>query len=396
MKVGNMLLLTNGQVRLLFIAQALYWVCSMVGITLTSLVGVQLAPYAGLATLPLGLLVLGNLGGVQPISIYMQRHGRRAGLMIGAFCGVIGALVASLGVWWGSFTVFCIGAVPIGIYQASARYYRYVALEAVENQHKGRAAAYVTGGGVLAALIAPELAVWARDALVIPFLGAYLVMVVMAVLAIILLAAVQPGEIPARIPNGAAVMRDLLLRPKIFSAVAIAAIGQGVMVLIMTATPLAMKFCGFDVAQSSEVIRWHFIGMFLPAFVAGPLIDTLGAKKVAAFGSVILMISAVVALAGLDQSHFLISSLLLGTGWNLMLLAGTTLLGEGHSPAERGHAQAVMELANGVLGAVASFAAGMLIVNAGWESVNIGLVPVVLVGLGIMVFCTRPARQTSS
>ncbi|AUG52778.1 MFS transporter [Thalassospira marina] len=390
-----MLLLTNGQVRLLFIAQALYWVCSMVGITLTSLVGVQLAPYAGLATLPLGLLVLGNLGGVQPISIYMQRHGRRAGLMAGALCGVIGALVASAGVWMGSFTVFCIGAVPIGIYQASARYYRYVALEAVESHHKGRAAAYVTGGGVLAALVAPELAVWARDALVIPFLGAYLVMVTMSVLAIVLLARVKPGDIPPRLPNGGAIMRELLLRPKIFAAVAISAIGQGVMVLIMTATPLAMKFCGFDIIQSSEVIRWHFIGMFLPAFVAGPLIDRLGAKKVATFGSVILLISGIVALGGIDQSHFLISSLLLGLGWNLMLLAGTTLLGEGHDASERGHAQAVMELANGFLGAAASFAAGMLIVNAGWDAVNIGLMPAVLVGLVILVLCGRPARVTS-
>ena len=208
--------------------------------------------------------------------------------------------------------------------------------------------------------------------------------------------AVKPGEIPARIPNGGAIMRELFMRPKIFSAVAIAGIGQGVMVLIMTATPLAMQFCGFNIAQSSEVIRWHFIGMFLPAFIAGPLIDHLGARKVAAFGAVILIISAFIAIAGLDESHFLFSSFLLGMGWNLMLLAGTTLLGEGHSPDERGHAQAVMELVNGALGAVASFAAGMLIVNAGWQSVNIGMVPAVLVALGIMFVCGRSRRQTSS
>ncbi|MEQ5774322.1 MFS transporter [Thalassospira sp. NFXS8] len=384
-----MLLLTNGQVRLLFIAQALYWLCSMVGITLTSLVGVQLAPYAGLATLPLGLLVLGNLGGVHPLSLFMQRRGRRAGLMAGAWFGVAGAAIASFGVYVGDFTIFCLGALPIGIYQASARYYRYVALEAVENAHKGRAAAYVTGGGVLAALVAPELAVWSRDALVVPFLGAYLAMIVMALLAILLLTGVQQGEIPARIPNGGQVMRDLLLRPKIFAAVSISAIGQGVMVLVMTATPLAMKFCGFDVAQSSEVIRWHFIGMFLPAFVAGPLIDRFGARKIAGIGSVILLASALAALLGIGFGHFLFSSLLLGLGWNLMLLAGTTLLGEGHTAAERGHAQALMELANGIFGAMASFAAGALIVGAGWDAVNIGMMPVVLVGLAILLVSGR-------
>ena len=380
-----MLLLTNGQVRLLFIAQALYWLCSMVGITLTSLVGVQLAPYASLATLPLGLLVLGNLGGVQPLSIFMQRRGRRAGLMVGAWFGVAGAVIASLGVYLGDFAVFCIGAVPIGIYQASARYYRYVALEAVEAAHRGRAAAYVTGGGVLAALVAPELAVWSRDALVVPFLGAYLAMIVMAVGAIILLFGVAQGDIPARIPNGGQVMRDLCMRPKIFAAVSISAIGQGVMVLVMTATPLAMKFCGFDVSQSSEVIRWHFIGMFLPAFIAGPLIDRFGPRNIAFIGGVILLTSAGAALMGLGFGHFLVSSLLLGLGWNLMLLAGTTLLGEGHTLAERGHAQALMELANGVLGAIASFAAGVLIVGAGWNAVNVGMMPVVGVGLIILL-----------
>lgn len=133
------MLLRNPTLLLLFCGQALYWSCSLIGITLTALVGVQLAPLNSLATLPLALLVLGNLLAVQPLSHFMQRHGRRPGLMLGAGGGVLGGLVCAAGVWTGDFLWFCLGALGIGVYQASAMYYRFAALEAVDAGRKGRA-----------------------------------------------------------------------------------------------------------------------------------------------------------------------------------------------------------------------------------------------------------------
>ncbi len=116
------MLLANPAIRLLFVAQALYWSCAMIGITLTALVGLQLAPTNSLATLPLALLVLGNLISVQPLSLYMQRHGRRAGFMLGAACGIGGGLLSALAIAQSSFVLVCLGALPIGCYQASAMY----------------------------------------------------------------------------------------------------------------------------------------------------------------------------------------------------------------------------------------------------------------------------------
>ena len=376
-----MLLLRNASVRLLFAGQALYWSCSLIGITLTSLVGLQLAPSNVLATLPLALLVLGNLLAVQPLSLFMQRHGRRPGLMLGAACGVIGGLLSALGVWVGDFTVFCLGALPIGAYQASAMYYRFAALEAVDETQKGRATAYVVGGGVLAALLAPSLALWSRGALGTPYLGAYLAIAALAAVGLLLLSRLQEGAAPAPGKAGFAAMRELLARPVVRAAVATTAIGHGLMVLVMNATPLAMSFCGFDVAVSAGVIQWHMLGMFLPAFVAGPLVDRLGSRRVAVLGGSILLASAGVALAGLSQGHFLVSSFLLGLGWNLALIAGTTLLAEGHSASERGQAQGVMELVNGSTAACASFASGALITGLGWTAINIGVLPLVGVAL---------------
>lgn len=376
-----MLLLNNPTLLRLFLAQALYWSCTLIGVTLTALVGLQIAPINALATLPLALLVLGYLLSTQPLSTFMQRRGRRAGLLLGATAGIGGGLLSALGVWLADFWLFCLGALPLGVYQASAMYYRFAALEAVDEAHKGRATAWVIGGGLLAALLAPELTLWARNALATPFVGAYLALAALAALALPLLAGLRQGALPPASRSGLANMRHLLSRPVVRAAIATTAIGHGLMILVMNATPLAMSFCGLPLEAGAEVIRWHMVGMFLPAFVAGPLVDRLGARRVALLGIGLLVASAIIALSGQLQMHFLVSSLLLGMGWNLMLVAGTTLLGEGHAPEERGQAQGLMELGNGAVATCASFASGALISGLGWNPLNLAMLPLLAVAL---------------
>ncbi|MFC4861192.1 MFS transporter [Pseudomonas sp. MAHUQ-62] len=375
------MLLNNPTLRVLFAGQALYWSCSMIGITLTSLAGLQLAPLNALATLPLTLLILGNLLAVQPLSLFMQRHGRRSGLMLGASCGVLGGMLSAVGVWLWDFVLFCLGALAIGGYQASAMYYRFAALEAVGDAQKGRATSYVIGGGVCAALFAPNLSLWSRDALDAPFVGAYLLIAALALIALLLMSRLREGEAPHPPRAGWSQARVLLSRPLVRAALATTAVGHGLMMLVMNATPLAMNFCGLPLESAAEVIRWHMLGMFLPAFIAGPLVDRLGSRRIAVLGSLILLGSAAIALTGLQQSHFLASSFLLGIGWNLMLVAGTTLLGEGHNANERGQAQGLMELGNGLVAACASFTSGALISGIGWNAVNLGMLPLLVVAL---------------
>ncbi|WP_376784829.1 MFS transporter, partial [Pseudomonas nitroreducens] len=99
------------------------------------------------------------------------------------------------------------------------------------------------------------------------------------------------------------------------------------------------------------------------------------------------------ALSGQSVAQFLISSLLLGMGWNLMLVAGTTLLAVGHSPQERGHAQGLMELGNGSLAALMSFSSGALITSVGWSAVNLLVWPVLLVALVMLWSGRRQVAQ---
>lgn len=373
------LLFSNAQVLRLFIAQALYWSCSMTGIIFTSIVGLRLAPTPSLATLPLALLMLGGLLALQPIAWLMQRRGRRAGFLIGALAGVLGGLTSALSLWLDSFTLLCLGALPIGAYQASAMYYRFAALEAVSEAFRGRATACVIGGGVVAALVAPSLGGAARDVLSVPFAGVYLLIAVLAALGIVVLAGL-PSKVETattQTPPSSVSWRELLTRPTVRAAVLTTAAGHGLMILVMNATPLAMHGEGLSLHASGQVIQWHMLGMFLPAFIAGPLVDRLGSRLVACIGGGLLVASAVVALLGISHLHFLISSCLLGIGWNLMLVAGTTQLGQGHAANERARAQGLMELSNGSVAAVMSFASGALIAQAGWTAVNIGLLPIV-------------------
>ena len=390
------MLLSNPSIRLLFTGQALYWSCALIGITLTSLVGLQLAPLNILATLPLALLVVGNLLAVQPLSLFMQRRGRRAGLMLGAGGGVLGGLLSALGVWLGDFLLFCLGSLAIGTYQASAMYYRFAALESVSEQQKGRATAYVIGGGLCAALFAPSLALWSRNALDTPFVGAYLAIAVLALIGLLLMARLREGAAPRPGSGGLAMIRLLLARPAIRTAMTITAIGHGLMILVMNATPLAMSFCGFGVEVGAEVIRWHLVGMFLPAFAAGPLVDRLGSRRVALIGIALLIASAAIALSGIAQAHFLVSSFLLGAGWNLMLVAGTTLLAEGHEAEEKGHAQGLMELGNGSVAAVMSLASGAMITSIGWGPVNAGMLPLLALALAVVLLGARRLAPQAS
>lgn len=384
-----MLLLRNASVRLLFVGQALYWGCSIIGITLTSIVGARLAPAPVLATLPLALLVLGNLISVQPLSLFMQRRGRRAGLQVGALCGVVGGLVSMAGVQWGSFAVFCAGTLAVGAYQASSGYYTYAAIEAVDPAQKGRAAACVVAGGLCAAVFAPPLALWSRNLLATPLTGAYLAIAMLAALGWVVMARLREGAAPKPAAGGIAVMRALLTRPGLRAAVVMTAIGHGLMILVMNATPLAMEVCGFSAASAAQVIQWHVIGMFLPALFSGTLVDRFGSRPIATAGAGCLAASAAVALSGVSFTDFLASSFLLGTGWNLMVIAGTTLLAESHAPEERGQAQALMQLANGIVAALMSFASGALLTGVGWTAINAVMLPMLAVAAALLFMRAR-------
>lgn len=387
----------NLTIRRLFLAQALFWSCAVLCVLVAPLVGLKLAPVAELASLPLALYVLGNLITLQPLARIMQRRGRRVGFLLGACAGVMGGLGSAAALWLDSFPLFCLGAIPIGAYQASAMYYRFAALEAVDGVFKGRATAAVIGAGVVAAVLAPSLASLGRDLLIVPFSGTYLLLAAMAAIAALILCTLHASRAQSvhTTTSASTPWRALLTRPAIQTAILTTATGHGLMTLVMNATPLAMHAEGLDLNASGTVIQWHMLGMFLPAFAAGSLVDRYGARAIACVGMAMLVASALIALHGLSHMHFMGSSFLLGAGWNFMLVAGTTQLAVGHSPHERASAQGLMELSNGGIAAIMSFTSGALIAQAGWAAVNTLVLPALSIAFLVQIFrpyCQRTER----
>lgn len=390
LKVLMMLLLSNPTIRLLFVAQVLYMSCIIIGFTLLSLIGLQLSPFAGAATAPLALMLLATLLVVQPLSRFMQGRGRRAGLLAGAVSGTVGSLVIFAGVMLASFWLVCLGSALIGPFAASSNFFRFTAQDAVGLGDKGKAASYVLGGGVVAALIGPSLGLWSRNTLPVPFAGSFLMMAFLAFLVLVALLWLKTPASAGVATRQPGLTGALLKRPLVRAAMAITAAGHGIMVLVMNATPLAMQFCSFGVDDTATVIQWHVLGMFLPGFLSGPLVDRFGSRRVALAGVALLLISMGLALSGVGFLNFLTASVLLGAGWNLMMVAGTTLLGEAHAPEERGAAQGLMELGNGSVGAFGALASGALLTGTGWGAVNLGIVPVLAVSLLILAAASLP------
>ena len=355
---------------------------TIIGVTLSSLIGLQLAPQASLATVPITLLTIGNILTTLPLSMIMQRYGRKLGFSLGAIASVIGGSIACYGMIIQSFWLFCFANMLLGIAQGSAMYYRLAATDGVDPANQGKAIAWVMAGGIAAAIIAPSLSLWAKD-LLLPtlFAGAYAVVAVLGVMTLLLCLNLKPTKNTTHDKNTAS-GRDtkIIIRQPIFiTAIINVACSHGVMILIMVSTPLAINACGFSVDDSAHVIQWHVLGMFIPSFFSGRLVDRFGADTIALAGMAVLVIAIAIALSGITLPHFYGSLLLLGIGWNFMYTAGSALLTQSHNANERGKTQGIAELIISVVAAIAALGSGILLNIAGWSVVNLIAIPLLLI-----------------
>jgi MFS family permease len=386
-------------VLLLACAQTMVQSGSVLAITIAALVGSMLAPDRSLATLPVSAMILGTVAAAIPAAMLMRRIGRRAGFLAGAGIGLAAALTAALGVRLSSFALFVAGHALFGAYQAFANYYRFAAGEAAAPDFKSRAISWVIAGGVVAALLGPQLAYWTRDLEPThPFLGSYLAQGGLALLALVSLAGLRmPAPAAAVVDAPQRSRTELFMQPAFVVAVLGAAVGYAVMLLVMTATPVAMVGCGYAVGDAVRVIQWHVLAMFAPSFFTGALIARFGAPQVMAAGFCLLIGHVAIALSGETVSHFGAGLVLLGVGWNFSFVGGTTLLTTAYRESERMRAQAINDFVVFGTVAVASLSSGWLYHRFGWQVLNLAALPVIgfalLATLALMrQSCVKQAR----
>ena len=345
------------------------------------------------ATLPISFIVFGAMTTAPWLSQVMQNYGRRIGFLIGAIAGVIGATICAIGIYKGIFSILLIGSYLTGIYQSSLGFYRFAATDTASDSFKAKAISYTMAGGLLSAIIGPQLVKVTSDFYTVPFLGVYVTVIFINIIGAFLFLFLDI-PVPKRIKATEKPSRtrfQILKTPRILISIIIAMVSYALMTLVMTSTPLAVVGCGYSQNNAADVVSAHVVAMFLPSFFTGHLINRFGVTKIISIGLVLLTAAGLVNLSGMALGNFFVGLILIGVGWNFGFIGATTMLATSHSPSERGKVQGLNDLFVYGFVTFASIASGALMncsgatTTDGWNSVNLAMIPFIILA-GISLF----------
>ena len=364
------------------------------------LVGQMSSPIACLATLPITAMTLGSMLSAGPLAGLMQRRGRKTGFLLAAASGCAGALVSAAGVATGSFATICAGGLLSGVYMAGNGLFRFAATDTAPPAFQPKAISLVLAGGLVAAILGPQLVTLTADAFVIPFLGAYLAAAGLNLAAgwLFLLLDIPRPPAPAEGAPRGRTRIELLTTPRIAVAVICAMVAYALMNLMMTSTPLAVVGCGFGTEAAANVVSAHVLAMYVPSFFTGHLIARAGATRITGLGLAILAAAGVAGLSGVALPNFFAALVLLGIGWNFAFIGATSMLAAAHTPEERGRMQGTNDALVFGCVTVASLASGGLMncagatPVAGWTAVNLAMIPFLTLAGGALVWLTIRRR----
>jgi len=369
-------------IPILALCQALFMSGTSLMVATTALVGFALADDKIYASLPFTLQLVATMFTSIPAAILMTKIGRKSTFLLGTVIAMIGAAICAYAVIQHNFLLFIIGSVFIGIFSGFANYYRFTAADSVDKEHKSRAISFVLAGGVLAAIIGPNLANYTRDIINnAMFAGSYASIIILYVLSFILLNFLDLPHNKQQAKSSQDSSRPLRIiarQPRFIIAVISGMLGYATMTLVMTATPLAMQHHNHVYADTAFVIQWHVLGMFAPSFFTGYLIKRFGLLPIMAVGALFGLACIVINLNGTTTNHFWFALVLLGISWNFLFIGATTLLTETYNENEKFKAQALNDFLVFSVVSVASLSAGVLHHKFGWQFVNYIAIPAVI------------------
>jgi MFS family permease len=338
--------------------------------------------------LPIAVGALGTALASWPLARLMDRSGRRPGLVLGYGLAVVGTILGMVGVTIGSFPLLLVGMALFGVSQTSNLLSRYAAADVYPGERRGRAMGLIVWGSTAGSIIGPNLM---EPALrlggllgVAPAASAFLISVGAYVLAAVLIetllrpdplavarathasvAASRPAE-PAR-PLGA-ILGDV----RVQLALATLTISQFVMISTTSTSPVYLHDQGYHVQTIGLAVSLHLGGMYVASPLSGLLCDRFGRLTMIGVGALVLV--GAVLLAGLapgtDRGLVILALALNGVGWNFAFVAGSALLTDALSPAERASTQGLADLAMGLMGAFGSAAGGMILGVWGFTVLN--------------------------
>ncbi|PWC49385.1 MFS transporter [Azospirillum sp. TSA6c] len=386
-----------GNIARLVIAQALAGANAVVVYATGAIVGNTLAPSPALATLPISIFVVGMAICTLPAGSIARRFGRRTAFLGGTGCGVLVGLLSSLAILLGSFWLFCAAMIPVGAYAAVVLSFRFAAADCTSAERRPRAMSAVMAGGVVAGIVGPQLVTHTMN-LWLPhlFAATYIAQAAAAVLSALVLMGVRLPKPTAAEVAGGRPLGAILRQPRFITAVICGVVSYLLMNFLMTAAPLAMRLCGLPQESANLGLQWHVIAMYAPSFFTGRLITRFGAPRIVAIGLTLIAAASAAGLAGQDVTHFWVSLILLGMGWNFGFLGASALVLDCHRPEEKTRVQSLNDFL--VFGTMAfgSFASGSLLTSYGWDAVlRISFVPLALATVALIVTAMCRSERTA-
>lgn len=372
---------------ILSVAQGLSITTTSINMINTGLVGALLATNPSYSTIPLSLQFLTIALTLIPVSLLMGKFGRRPMFLIGSMAAFLGCLTIAFAIVDKSFSLFILGSILLGFSQANQQFYRYAAADNVSNNQKSKAISLVLAGGIIAAVVGPEVSRYSFDLL--PdyiYLATYLLAALIQILNFIILIFIKIKKPEVRAQK-LRPLSDILMQQTLIIAILAAAVGYSLMSFIMTATPLQIvNICKLGNSASSTVIQWHIIAMFAPSFFTGSIISRFGNKKVMLAGIILYAFSVFFGILGETVQNFWIALFLCGLGWNFLYVGGSDIIAKSALPEERAKVQGVTDFIIFVFVAMGSFLAGYLHSNLGWEIMLFyTTIPIILIFIGIII-----------
>ncbi|PRB36684.1 MFS transporter [Arthrobacter sp. MYb23] len=420
-------------VFLLSSAQLLSGVGNGATLSIGSLLAVDLSGSEAWAGSITTVLTLAAAIAALPLARLAEARGRRVGLVTGLVAAMIGALLIIASVTAQSFALLLLGAAFLGLGTAANLQARFAAVDLAEPERRGRSLSTVVWAITIGAVAGPNLiqpgaAVGAALGLP-PIAGPFVFSAVGLLLAAGLLfaglrpdplllsrrlarqvdASGQPAAQPVRgtIRSG---LRAVRSSPRAMLALAAVVAAHGVMVAVMSMTPLHLQqllggsHAGHHGGTTDSTdalvvigltISLHIAGMFALSPLWGWLTDKAGRFQTIAMGHGLLLVAVFIAGFGQREPVLVTTGLiLLGLGWSAATIAGSTLLAESVEPDQRVTVQGVSDTLMGAAGALGGATSGLLLAWIGYQGLNIA--SSVLAAAVLALTALIAARQRTS
>ncbi|RWM14424.1 MAG: MFS transporter [Mesorhizobium sp.] len=368
---------------LLAAAQAIVGSAAPIAISLGALAGQYLlGPDKSLATAPITGFNLGVALGALPAAAIIRSLGYRGGFMTGTIVTALGGLIATLALFKASFWLFAFGLCVIGAGGAFVQQFRFAAADNAPPQFKARAISFVLAGGIVTAILGPQIVIYTRELLApVMFAGSFASILPLAAVGALILSFLRVSSTTNTVTETAASdarpLAEIVTQPRFVAALFCTVGSYALMSFVMTGAPLAMVGCGLSEDDATLGISWHVMAMFGPSFFTGALIHRFGAERIVATGLVLLIGCATVALSGLHLWQFWTALILLGLGWNFGFIGATAMVAASYRSSEKSKVQGFHDFV--LFGSVAfsSLMSGAIYNAWGWTMLNWVVFPVV-------------------